>query len=698
MSKSKLTLMLFCIFLFGLLVRFLPFLNELKESPIFFYQPDNLYYLRRVMTILYDFPNVPSYDYYFNFYEPVDFPSPPFYPLLLAIISWVLSFGNPSQHLVELVSSYVTAISGALICFPVFKLMEKVVDKKFAMLASFISVIMPLHYWYTNALDGDHHAIESLLAFLSFYYYLESLIDKKIKNLAQFSFFVILLFLFWQGAILYVGLLTIFSLIILLIKNDNGFVKYTGLSFIFSSLFILGLMSVFPPFKPSLEFGRYSFFSPLSLLICGMFLVSISYFFEKRIFTGGVVFLLFLVCSFIIKSEILKGFGFIGKQEKSFVAVLEMQSILKLAWWKGVFDLEFVLRTLFFVYIFVPFFSLFVLYKHFSFERFYIIFLTFSFAILTMLQRRFGYMYGPFIAISLTLILYHLNNKKLFYMFLALLLFVIVDWGIQISRTRHYFSAILDKEIRDAYTWLARNTEKASYNPFDAKKKPDYSVFARWDQGYYMIYYGMKPVITNNALILGGMENFIDSLKLTITNSEQTFLQLLDKYKVRYLAIDATRYEYSIFEFLRFPYMEPEERIYGVLDFNYGLKGENSLSNFRLIAEFLGDNINKRIKIYEYVKGADVKIYVGNNKTVTLFLKPQTPLRKFVFKKVAKSDSNGYVMFKLPYAEMQGMVNAGAYELFVDNKVIKFTLSDEAVRSGKNYIIDTRKGDRFKLD
>jgi len=698
MSKYKLNLMIFCIFLFGLLVRVLPFLSELKESPMFFYQPDNLYYLRRVMTILYDFPNVPSYDYYFNFYEPIDFPSPPFYPFLLAIISLVLSFGNPSQHLVELVSSFVTAISGALICLPVFKLMEKVVDKKFAILASFISVVMPLHYWYTNALDGDHHAIESLLAFFSFYYYLEILTDKKIKNLVKFSFVVILLFLFWQGAILYAGLLTLFSLIILLVKKDNDFVKYTGLSFIFSSLFILGLMSVFPPFKPSLEFGRYSFFSPLSLLICGLFLLGISNCLEKRTLIGGIVFLLFIVCLFIMRSEIVKGFGFIGKQEKGFVGVLEMQSILKLGWWKGVFDLEFVLRTLFFVYLFVPFLSLFVLYKHFSFEKLYIIFLMVSFAFLTMLQRRFGYMYGPLIAISLTLILNHLKNKKLFYIFLAFSIFVIVDWGIQIGRTKKYFSTIVDKEIRDAYTWLAKNTEKASENPFDAKKKPDYSVFARWDQGYYLVYYGMKPVITNNALILGGMENFIDSLKLTVTNSEQTFLQLLDKYKVRYLAIDATRYEYSIFEFLRFPYMEPEERIFGILDFNYGLKGENSLSNFRLIGEFLGKDINKRIKIYEYVKGADVKIYVGNNKKVTLLLKPQTPLRKFVFKKVVESDSNGYVIFKLPYAEMQGMVNAGDYELFVDNKVIKFTLSEEAIRRGKSYIIDARKGDKFKLD
>jgi asparagine N-glycosylation enzyme membrane subunit Stt3 len=698
MSKSKPTLILLGIFTFGLLVRVLPFLNELQESPMFFYQPDNLYYLRRVMTILYDFPKVPSYDYYFNFYEPVDFPSPPFYPFFLAVISWIISLGNPSQHLVELVSSFVTAISGALICLPIYKLMEKVVSKKYAIFASFVSVAMPLHYWYTNALDGDHHAIESLLAFLSFYYFLEILIDKKIKNLIKFAVVVILLFLFWQGAILYAGLITIFSLIILVVKKDNDFVKNIGLSFIFSSLFVFVLIVLFPPFKPSVEFGRYSFFSPLSLLICGMFLAGVSFFIEKRIFIGGGIFLLFLICLFIIGSEIVKGFGFISKQERGFVGVLEMQSILKLGWWKGVFDFEFVLRTLFFVYLFVPLFSLFVLYKHFSYEKLYIIFLIVSFTILTMIQRRFGYMYGPLIAISFSMILSHLKNKRLFNIFLAFLIFVIVDWGIQISRTKVYFSSIVYKEIRDAYTWLAKNTEKASESPFDARKKPDYSVFARWDQGYYMIYYGMKPVITNNALIIGGIENFIDCLKLTVTNSEQTFLQLLDKYKVRYLAIDATRYEHSIFDFLRFPYMEPEERIFGILDFNYGLKGNNSLSNFRLLGEFLGNDINKRIKIYEYVKGAEVKIYVGNNKTVTLLLKPQTPLRKFFFKKVAKSDKDGYVIFNLPYAEKQGMVNAGAYELFVDDRVIKFTLSEEAVRNGKTFVIDTRKGDLFKLD
>ncbi|MCX7770583.1 MAG: hypothetical protein N2202_05815 [Proteobacteria bacterium] len=679
--------------LFGLLLRYLPFISELRESPILFYQPDNLYYVRRILTILNDFPKVPSFDYYLNYSEPVDFPSPPFYPFFLALISWILALGKPYLHIVELVTSGVTALAGSLICLPVYLLSKKIMDKKYALFSAFISVFMPLHYWYTNAIDGDHHGLECLIALFLFNYFLEFCKDTSLKNFFKFAISLLVIFLIWQGAILYAGLIVLFTFVYFLLYEKNFVIgKYIGFAMIFTAIIVFGFMTLLPPYKPSLHFGRYSFFSSLSLLCCGIFLTGFSFLFEKKRIMATINFLILVLLMFLLKDELLKGIGFLTGQEKGFVSVLEMQSVFKVGLWKGKIDEEFILRIIFFVYLIVPLISVYYFFRDKSTEVTFVIFLILSFAVLTFIQRRFSYIYAPFIGISLIFLMNRINSKRLLLAYMAFLIIVLSEWGISISKTKKYFSVFIEREIKDAYTWLSENTPKASKDPFDGTIKPEYSVFAPWHQGYFVVAYANRPVIANNALLVGGMESFIDVLKLMVTNSEQTFIQLLNKYNVKYLIISATTYERGTFDFLGFPYMEPIERIYGILDFNYGLKlDENSLDNFRLIGEFLGNNVNKRIKIYEYVKGANLRIHAGKNKEVTLLLKPKTPYRMFFFKKKSKTDDKGYVNFILPYAWVNGMVEADDYEIFVDDKKFNIGVSQDAVIEGKNFEIDITK-------
>lgn len=699
MSKFRERILLFVFVIIGLLLRYIPFLYELSESPVLFYQPDNLYYVRRVLTILNNFPEIPKFDYYLNYYEAVDFPSPPFYPLFLAFISWIIALGKINVHIVELVTSGITAIAGSLICLPVYQLSKKIMDNKYALFASFISVFMPLHYWYTNAIDGDHHALEVLIALSLFYYYMDIYENFSYREVLKFTICLLAIFLIWQGAILYAGIIVLFTIgYVLFYLKKHSVVKSIGFSMIFTSLIIMGLMTLIPPYKPSLHFGRYSFFSPVGLIICGFFLTGFSYFLQKRkiwAFIQGILFIFFL---FILKDELIKGLGFLTGQEKGFVSVLEMQSIFKLGWWKGVLDEEFILRSIFFIYLIVPLIGVYHALKTKDKNIYFVIYLVVFFALLTFIQRRFTYIYGPFICISLIFLWSKIKSKKFFVAYAIFLIIVLTEWGISIGRTKKYFSTFIEKEIRTAYTWLEKNSPKASKDPFDAKEKPEYSVYAPWHQGYFVVAYANRPVIANNALLVGGMESFIDVLKLTITNSEQTFIQLLNKYNVKYLIIPATTYEKGTFEFLGFPYMEPIERIYGILDFNYGLKlDENSLENFRLIGEFLGNNINKRIKIYEYVKGANLKVFAGRNKEVTILLKPQTPYRKFFFKKKVKADSEGYASLVLPYSRINGMVEAGDYECYIDDKVFYIGVSNDAVIEGKVYNIDVTKLDKKRI-
>lgn len=699
MLRFRENILLFAFVLIGLLLRYVPFLDELSESPILFYQPDNLYYVRRVLTIINNFPKIPKFDYYLNFYEAVDFPSPPFYPLFLALISWIIAFGKINLHIVELVTSGVSAIAGSLICLPVYQISKKIMDNKYALFASFISIFMPLHYWYTNAIDGDHHALEILITLFLFNYYMDLYKNLEFKSILKFIICLLSIFLIWQGAILYAGIIVLFTLVYLLFYlKIHHVVKSIGFSMIFTALIIMGMMTIIPPYKSTLHFGRYSFFSPVGLISCGIFLTGFSYFLQKRkvwAFIQGIIFVIFL---FILKDELIKGLGFLTGQEKGFVSVLEMQSIFKLGWWKGVLDEEFILRTIFFVYLVVPLFGIYHAIRTKNNDLHFVVYLVVFFALLTFLQRRFSYIYAPFICISLVHLLSRIKSRKNLIFYLVFLTIVLLEWGISIGRTKKYFSTFIEKEIRTAYTWLDKNSPKASKDPFDAEEKPEYSVYAPWHQGYFVVAYANRPVIANNALLVGGMESFIDVLKLTITNNEQTFIQLLNKYNVKYLIIPATTYEKGTYEFLGFPYMDPVERIYGILDFNYGLKlDENSLDNFRLIGEFLGNNINKRIKIYEYVKGAKLKVFAGKNKEVTILLKPQTPYRKFFFKKKTRTDSDGYANFVLPYSRVNGMVEASDYECYMDDKVFYIGVSNDAVIEGKSYNIDVTKLDKKRI-
>lgn len=687
-SKYKYGIYLSFIILFGLIIRYVPFLKELQDSPILFYQPDNLYYVRRALCILYNFPHIPNYDLYLTYPTPVDFPSPPFYPFLIAFLSWIIGLGSPSAHTVELVSSAITAISGAFIALPIYNIFCQISEKKYALFAAFLSTFMPLHYWYTNAIDGDHHALETFLALTTFSIYLGFFEQKLKKNVLLFIIALTALFCVWQGAILYAGFITFFTVLYFIcVDRDLDIIKYVGISFVLSACILIILMVLVPPYKVTLDFGRYSYFSPLSLLFCGLFLSTLFSMLEKKGFILIINVFLLLLLFLILKNEIIKGFSFLFRQEKGYVSVLEMQSIFKVSWWKGVIDLDFLLKNIFFFYLIFPLFIAYFALVYPSRKLHFVAFLIIFFAVLTYIQRRFGYVYGPLIALFFPYALSRLKRKIPYYAVVIAIFFVVTEWGVSVGKTKTYFSMFIERQIKDAYSWLSENTPLPSDSPFKTDVLPNYAVFAPWHQGYFLVYYGKRPVIANNALMLGGMENFIDNLKLTITNNEQTFMQLLDKYKIRYLAILATTYERSTYEFLGHPYMEPLERIYGVLDFNYGIKNDTSLERFRLIGEFVGNKENKRIKIYEYVKGAHVSFFIGKGKEAFLMVKPQTSYRKFIFKINRKADDNGYVHFTLPYSAKQGQIIAPPYELAVDNSVIKFFVTEDAILNGKKIIV-----------
>lgn len=694
---------LFFIVCFGFIIRVIPFLDVLKESPILFYQPDNSYYVRRVLTILNSFPTIPMADIFLSYPKLSEFPSPPFYPIFLTLISYILGLGSPTEHTVELTTSLTTAFFGAMIAIPVYLFAKKIIERRFiAIICALISMVVPLHYWYTNALAGDHHSIEVFLALMGFYFLGDFLERKSLKNRVLYIFFTVSFFLVWQGAILYLGLMVIFVFLNGLIKKNWQIYFDFGSNILIIAFIILLFNITVPPNSEFVSYGRYSFFSAFSIFLTGMFFLFIYFSVTKKYFGSVISLILMMVFIWLLKDEIYKGFLFFAKKEKGFISILEMKSVLDIKFWSGNINLEFFRGLTYFYYLLFPPFLILFLIRDRRLSFVYTLFYIVAFALLSYNQRRFGYIYGPFIIIAYC----YLWDKTYFFkkglIGIILLLPVIVGFVEGVTITRKLFDGIIDTNLRNAYFWIRNNTPAPSKNVFDWKTKPDYTVYAPWHQGYYIVHFAQRPVFTNNALLVSNQEGFIDSVKIAITAEEDVFRSLLDKYNVKYIVIPGLTKDTGAFEFIRYPYIEPQYRIYGILFLFDGKYGDNYLGNYRLVGDFLNPKDGrKRNKIFEYVKGVHLKCYVGKSKEASILIKIKTPFQKIFFTQKNKAGSDGYVEFRVPYSStVQGMSFVESSTINYNGKEIPLNISEEAVVKGKSYEINLQKTDlkRINLD
>lgn len=696
-------IIIYSIIFLGFIIRVLPFIDGLQESPILFYQPDNNYYVRRVLTILNNFPTIPRADIFLSYPKLSEFPSPPFYSIFLAFLSYVFGLGSPTEHTVELTTSLTTAFFGAMTALPVYLFAKKIIERRFiAIICALISVIVPLHYWYTNAFAGDHHAIEVFLALMGFYFLGDFLEKKSLSNRFLYIFYTTALFLVWQGAILYLGLMVIFVFFYGLIKKNWQIFFDFGINNLVIAFAILLFNIIVPPFSEFVSYGRYSFFSAFSVLLISL-LFLLLYFSINRNFLGGIIVLVLSgVIFWFLKDEIYKGFLFFAKKEKGFISILEMKSILDIKFWSGSINLEFFRGLNYFYYVLFPPFLILFLIRDRRLSFVYTLFYIISFALLSYNQRRFGYIYGPFIVIAYCYLWDKTYFLKKGIIGIVLLLPVIVGFVEGVTLTRRLFDGIIDTNLRNAYFWIRNNTPLPSKNVFDWKTKPEYTVYAPWYQGYYLVHIAQRPVFTNNALLVSNQEGFIDSVKISITAEEEVFKSLLDKYNVKYIVIPGLAKDTGAFEFIKYPYIEPQYRIYGILFLFDGKYGDNYLSNYRLVGDFLNPKDGRRrCKIFEYVKGAHIKCYVGKSKEASILIKIKTPFQKIFFTQKHKADSDGYVDFRIPYSStVQGMSFVESSAVNYSGREIPLNISEEAVVKGKSFEINLQKTDlkRINLD
>ncbi len=109
--------------IFGIALYFragLPYDQVFSGDWIKFTSVDAYYHMRLVDNLVQNFPNRLAIDAYSYFPYGALVTWFPFFDWLLAGIIWLIGFGAPSQHTIDVIGAYFPAVLGALTVIPVY--------------------------------------------------------------------------------------------------------------------------------------------------------------------------------------------------------------------------------------------------------------------------------------------------------------------------------------------------------------------------------------------------------------------------------------------------------------------------------------------------------------------------------------------------------------------------------------------------
>lgn len=683
MSEKKTGFCLFIIIAFGFFIRVIPFFEILTSGEVTFLQSDQYYYLRRIKHILENLPKVPVFDYYLTYPQKIDLPSPPFYPLFLALLSKVITFGSVSNSELEIITAVFTAFLGGMVALPVFLISKKIIDNKLALTTAFLSTMMVPHYWYTSALAGDHHSVETFLGLLAINFFIENCFRSDKKRIIYLTLSLTGLFLVWQGAILYIIFFTSALLILIFFRYEinKNLIVSTGLS----TILYLSLILIFPPVNFSISYGLYSYAGIASIIFFLNFLLTL-YFFQKNMKYFFYISLItnLLTVTIIIKS-VIGGFQFISGTEKWFTMSMEMESMY-----------DFLKRTdyriprkvlenaLMMSQILLSAMGAFFMLKDFLKEKrslslFFVSFLTILFFLLATIRVRFNYVFSAFMVISA---IYLLRERAILRKIFVVISIFYITLFIYLVYQRY------EKEETGALKWLRDNTPLPE---IEKGEVPRYSVHTLWDDSYRLVYIANRPSIVNGSLILAGKEQFLDHILIMATDELNEFITLLDKHKIRYLYYDShTKYLGSMyFNLLKRKYVQAIHRVYNSIGFNNGFYRDRFLENIRIVYSYFDKEKNRTSKIFEYVKGARLVVKTKPNINLTISISVNLDNSSFNYIQEKKTDSKGEALFIVPYSTWyNNQVKTGAYEITDGKKSIQINIKEEDVLEGKDLSVN----------
>lgn len=669
------------LFLFIIYPRVEPYLrgdNISKDTGEFIFRdPDSCYHARRIIYTAEHNMRLPFYDSLLAYPVGAIPIWSPAYDWFSALPSYIIGFGSPSKNFIIWVAIWLNLIFGLLQIYYLALLLYKAMDMKTAFLAALFIGIADPHIANSSIERLDHNSFVLLIFTIILYeeYKLLKKTETEIytKNILILSFLTALLFWIWPGSYIYLAAIIFLNLLYVILSR-----KYWLLSHL-SSIFLLSSSLIFPLAllhytlsKATIKFEYVSFFTVLFLLATSAFfyLLRVLLLIKKSfnyLLLGKCLLLILILTSIILYSytPLIQGLKYAKAQNKWLSTILESKPIFYL--YIGTIKMfttePIILAYGYIIFVFPLIFFLILFNKIKISSELYsiIIIISFLFAILTLYQRRFAFEFSIPYAITFSVFFSRIYDKliqrrQIFLTILVSLLLVISFIPLRSGLFNRSNSSAF-YALYEGFKWLRDGVARPSPGapPEGARVNSALpGVMAPWDLGHHIQFYSEMPTVADNFgfiyMNLNPWQGFYDMARFFLTESEEEAVQILKKYKCKYVVVpNSSIYEpYTILldmnPTLLFDYriemqdgkkylmVGPKDKFFNTIGFRlseaYGSANPTpeergmrvkALKHFQLIYELPytkmkgGEFPNGSLKIYKYTDGIIINADVDKN-------------------------------------------------------------------------------------
>ncbi|MCX7990667.1 MAG: hypothetical protein N2999_01330 [Proteobacteria bacterium] len=642
--------------------------------------PDSYYHLRRVLYTLNNFPKMLDFDPFLSYPRGDYCPWPPFYDFLSAGITKIIS----DTRIIPFLNPFYFFLALTIIYFSVYK-KEGITT---SLTTSVFLSITGILYLFTSFGRFDHHSMELLIITLLYLTFFRYFTKKDIPSLLLFSFFCVLSFFNWPGALIYFVPVFMFVIYEFLKENlDDRILKGLFVAFHITAIVMAVYLKItktndFPPYS-------YKFLSAFQRDFCFFIsVVFITLYFHKTKRINRL--LLWLGNAIIIGLmfhrlfyEIFKGLMFVTKGDKLMI-LIEESSPLFFSRFYSLYDELKRAISLFTPFIFLSPYFIYKYYKKRGADL--VFFYCLFFLLLTLIQLRFGYFFTLGYSFMIAVVLKDLLEKHLKILIVVFLVITSIIFYRDLKTSSERF---LSEEIKNSLIFLRETTP---YKEKFEKGETPYGVLASWHLGHYIIEIAKRPAVAHNFInvaINSGEKEFINAL---FSKREDEVLKIIDRNKSRYLILENPDEniitDWYAISSEKNPYIDKNKNINSKASelflFNlyhfYGITPpfQNTPKNLRLIYE---SSKKKNIKIFERVKSAKI-IYRGN-KNPLLKMLIKTPYNTFFYISLGEPAENGRI-FNVPYSlDSPYPVKAELVNLELNGSKIPLNIKEEDVTEGK---------------
>jgi dolichyl-diphosphooligosaccharide--protein glycosyltransferase len=244
---------------------FLPYDVVFGSDTVRFTSGDAYYHMRLADNLVFNFPTHTGVDPFFKFGDAIPV-TIRFFGWLIAISSWIVGLGSPTQHTVDLVGAYLPTILAALTVIPVYFIGKELFGRWAGIIAAGVLAILPGEFMGRSILGfTDYDILNTLLNVTAvlflilairsarlngfrwhhLFHYDRAVVTKPLVFSILAGVFMGLYIFTWLGALLFVFIFSLFFIIQSVIDHLRGrssdYLGFTG-GIMFAAVLVLSPM------------------------------------------------------------------------------------------------------------------------------------------------------------------------------------------------------------------------------------------------------------------------------------------------------------------------------------------------------------------------------------------------------------------------------------------------------------------------